>query len=121
MASGADSTVRRVSVEEVEPRTRPRPSLVHPNLNPPPPTPEPPQASPPPEPTSSALDVTVAAFTGLGYALSVRALLLMALVGAFVIGFKAMEAQTPIAMIGLSIYALFTVVPIAYLEIARRS
>lgn len=120
MASGADSTVRRVSVEEVEPRPRPRPSLVHPNLNPPP-TPEPLPTSPPPEPTSSALEVAVAAFTGLGYALSVRALLLMALVGAFVIGFKAMEAQTPIAMIGLSIYALFTVVPIAYLEIARRS
>lgn len=70
--------------------------------------------------TYSTLDVTVTAFAGLGYALSSRALLLLALIGAFVIGLKAMDVQTPLSMAGLAIYAFFTVIPIAYLEIVRR-
>lgn len=78
------------------------------------------EATPPPPTTSSTLDVLVTAFAGLGYALSARALLLLALIGAFVIGLKAMEVQTPLSMAGLAIYAAFTVIPTAYLEIVRR-
>jgi hypothetical protein len=114
MESDQASTVRRVNVEEVTPRPR----IVHPtplSATNPPST----EATPPPIP-SSTLDVLVAAFGGLGYALSARALLLLALIGAFVIGLKAMEVQTPLSMAGLAIYAAFTVIPTAYLEIVRR-
>jgi hypothetical protein len=122
MESEASSTVRRISVEEVSSRPRPLRENLFPNatvLNPPAETPPGPKLPPSPS-TSSTLDVIVTAFGALGYALSARALLLLALVGAFVIGLKAMDVQTPLAMVGLAIYAIFTVVPVAYLEIVRR-
>lgn len=106
-----NNSVRRVSVEEVPPSPRLRTIPLSTPQNP----------SPLPLQTSSTLEVIVAAFTGLGYALSARALLLLSLIGAFVIALRAMDNLTPMSLAGLAIYALFTVIPVAYLEVRRRS
>ncbi len=63
----------------------------------------------------------IAAFGGLGYALSARSLLLLALVGAFVLAVQAMSNQTLASLEVLIAYAVFTVIPVSYLEIRRRS
>jgi len=72
----------------------------------------------PPQP--STLDVVVAAFAALGYALSARALLLLSLIGAFVLSLMAITSQTMPALEVLIAYCCFTVIPVAYLEIRRR-
>jgi hypothetical protein len=69
----------------------------------------------------STLEVVVASFAALGYALSARSLLLLSLVGAFVLGLKAMDLQTPLACGMLAVYCAFTVCPVAYLEVRRRA
>lgn len=69
----------------------------------------------------STLSVVVAAFTGLGYALSARSLLLLAVVFNFVLGLKAMDAQTLSSLEVLGVFCAFTIPPLAYLEIRRRS
>jgi hypothetical protein len=101
------NSVRRVSVEDAQPRLKAVPQI-QPLPNPSP-------------PTSSNLDVVVAAFTGLAYALSARSLLLLSLVFSFVLALKAMDAGT---MFGLYVFvagAVFTVLPVAYLEARRRT
>lgn len=82
-----------------------------------------PPAAPPAEPTlpPSTLQLLLTAFAGLGYALSARALLLLALIGAFVLAVMAMQAQTQAALMVFAAYALGTVVPVTYLEIRRRN
>ena len=82
-------------------------------------------SAPPPAPTiptpqPSTLDVVVGAFAALGYALSARALLLLALIGAFVLSLMAITSQTLPALEVLVAYCCFTVIPVAYLEIRRR-
>ena len=109
MESSDNSTVRRLNVEEVAPRKRPMEVLSAPPPAPTIPTPQP-----------STLDVTVAAFAALGYALSARALLLMSLIGAFVLSLMAITSQTLPALEVLIAYCCFTVIPVAYLEIRRR-
>lgn len=104
MQSETSSTVRQLRVEEVAPRQRR-------------------QTEPSPAPTRqepSTLDVLVAAFTGLGYALSARGLLLLSLIGAFVLAMRVMDSPSPMALAVLVAYAAFTVVPVAYLEVRRR-
>ena len=81
--------------------------------------------APAPEPTLTALqpstlDVVLAAFAALGYALSARALLLLSLVGAFVLSLMAISSQTLPALEVLIAYCCFTVIPVSYLEIRRR-
>jgi hypothetical protein len=61
----------------------------------------------------------VAAFKALGYTLSARALLLLALLGAFVLAIMAIIQQTPASLEVLIAYAIFTVIPVAYLETRR--
>jgi hypothetical protein len=68
----------------------------------------------------STLDVVVVAFTGLGYALSARMLLLLSLIGVFVLAIMAMMDQTLPSLEVLIAAAAFTVLPAAYLEIRRR-
>ena len=58
----------------------------------------------------------LAAFTALGYALSARAILLLALIGAFVL---AVRAQTAMDLGVLIAYALFAIVPVVVLEIRK--
>ena len=79
------------------------------------------ETTPSPQPPSpSILDVVVVAFTGLGYALSARMLLLLALLGAFILAVMAMQDQTLPGLEVLIAYAVFTVIPVSYLEIRRR-
>lgn len=65
--------------------------------------------------------MAVTAFTGLGYALSARALLLLSLVFSFVLAIMAMNNQTMFSLYVLVAGAGFSVLPVAYLEIRRRS
>jgi len=111
MESSASSTVRRLQVEEVSQKRKPQMEAIQQPLAP--------QTVPTP-PQSSTLDVVVAAFAGLGYALSARALLLLALIGAFVLSVMATTTQTLSSLYVLIAYCLFTVIPVAYLEIRRR-
>ena len=104
MESSDNSTVRRLNVEEVAPRKRPMEVLS---------TPAPAPTNPTPQP--STLDVVVGAFAALGYALSARALLLLALIGAFVLSLMAITSQTLPALEVLVAYCCFTVIPVAYL------
>jgi hypothetical protein len=62
----------------------------------------------------------LAAFAGLGYALSARALLLVALIGAFVIGVFAVMQHDWLSIVTLGVYAALTVLPVAWLEQHKR-
>jgi hypothetical protein len=79
--------------------------------------------APPPAPRTetaySTLDVAVAAFSGLGYALSARALLFFALVGAFGLALIAMHDQTMQTLAVLFAYCVFTIPATTYLEIRK--
>lgn len=76
-------------------------------------------AETPPATFSTPDYVTV--FKSLGYVLSARALLLLALIGAFVLAVMAMVWQTLAALEVFSAYAIFAVIPVAYLETRRGS
>lgn len=70
---------------------------------------------------SSRLDQILKAGEVLGFALSARALLLLGLLGTFVIGVMAMLSQTSWALAVLAVSGTFLVLPVAWLEIRRRS
>jgi hypothetical protein len=80
--------------------------------------------TPPPAPPTPAqpetMDVVLAAFAALGYALSARALLFLSLVGAFVLGVFAMAGTSWLRLVTLLVYGLLTVIPTAWLEYRRR-
>lgn len=77
--------------------------------------------TPEPEPREShAAEIMFVAMQGLGYALSARALLLLALIGAFTIGFMAMLKGNWMALAILAVYAVLTVIPMVVLEIRKR-
>jgi hypothetical protein len=65
--------------------------------------------------------VLIAAFGALGYALSARALLLLALLGAFVLGVFAMLNRDLMSLAILATYAALTVLPVVWLEIQKRA
>ena len=104
MNSENSSTVHRLNVEEVAPRS-PKPRTEIPIQT---------------AARSSTLDVVVMAFTGLGYALSARSLLLLALIGAFVLAVMAMQSQTMASLEVLVAYSVIAILPIAYLEVRKR-
>jgi hypothetical protein len=106
--SAASSAVRRLSVEEVAPRRRTEPIPIPETLS---------STSSQP----STLEVVVAAFTGLGYAVSARALLLLALIFVFTLAVMAMLIQTLMSLYVLVAGGVLTVIPAAILEIRRRS
>ena len=60
------------------------------------------------------------AFKALGFALSARMILLVALVGAFVLAIMALLAGTDTAIAVLIAYGILAVIPVAWLEIRRR-
>jgi hypothetical protein len=66
--------------------------------------------------TTDTMSVLLAAFSGLGYALSARALLLLALVGAFVL---ALVDHSVGGLVALGLYGLFAVLPVTALEIRK--
>lgn len=78
-----------------------------------------------PEPSSTPTPATTdpsrfeMALRGLVRVLSLRAILLLALVGAFVLAFKGMSDPSVLSLIALATYCVCTVIPVAYLEIRR--
>jgi hypothetical protein len=92
----------------------------------PPPTmteipPLPPAEFAPPEPREPRTsEVLVAAFGALGYALSARALLFLALIGAFTLGVMAMLSGKPMSLAILAAYSILTVIPMVVLELRKR-
>jgi hypothetical protein len=72
--------------------------------------------SPAAHPVRRSPDAIVSAFIALGYALSARMILLLAMVGAFVLGTLAMSNPTQLRLFMLIAYACFTVIPVALLE-----
>lgn len=75
---------------------------------------------PPPAPRDPAvMEVVLAAFSALGFALSARALLLLSLVGAFTLAWYAMSKGGVLPLVVLGVYAVFTVIPVTLLEIRK--
>jgi hypothetical protein len=65
------------------------------------------------------LATIVSAFTGLGYALSARALLLLSLIGAFTLALVAVEQQSVMSLMVLVAYAAFAILPVVFLEVRK--
>jgi hypothetical protein len=65
-------------------------------------------------------DVLLAAFSALGYAVSARALLFLALVGAFSLAVMAMLNQTTMSVTVLGLYCVLTVLPLVFLELRAK-
>lgn len=61
-------------------------------------------------------EAIVAAFSALGYALSARLILLLAMAGAFCLGVMAINDPTSLRLEILVAYSFLTVIPIALLE-----
>jgi hypothetical protein len=62
----------------------------------------------------------LAAFSALGYAVSARALLFLALVGAFALAVMSMMSQTIMSAVVLGIYLMLTVMPMVFLELKAK-
>ena len=102
----------RIATEEYHPQ----PIRQHPPTNPQPlnqPTPQTPQRV-------SFLAGVGAAFTAIALILSVRVLLLLSIVGAFILGEVAMTAQSSYSLWVLGIFCGFTVPVLTYLDIQTR-
>ena len=85
--------------------------------------------TPPPTPQSElpvivqrqeVSDVLLSAFAALGYAVSARALLFLALVGAFALSVMAMLDQTTMSAIVLCIYLVLIILPMVFLELKAK-
>jgi hypothetical protein len=108
--------VERLGVEELPPKT-PRQSTPRPsNLLEPPPG----HWTPPVEPDTGRVSAVIEAFTALGYAFSARALLLLALLGAFVLAVIAATHETTASLYVLIAWCVLTILPIVFLEVRRR-
>lgn len=83
-------------------------------------------APPPPAETiyvtrkPTAGELILANLKAISLILSARALLLLSLVGAFVLGLQAMSWQTPMGLYVLIAWALLTVLPMVGLEVSGR-
>jgi hypothetical protein len=65
-------------------------------------------------------DVLLAAFAALGYAVSARALLFIALIGAFCLAVMSMLSQSVMSVIVLGVYLALTVLPMVFLELRAK-
>ncbi len=119
--TSSTETVERIAVEELPPKLRMVKLSPPPELTPQTSTPEPVPAEPPEPREPRTSEVLYTAFAALGYALSARALLLLALLGAIGLGVMAMlrGGWMPLAILG--VYAVLTVLPVVYLEINKRA
>lgn len=108
----------RTAVEELPPTTRPKPSLIEAPKD----VFDAAQGYPAAETAAKAdvMPVVLAAFAGLGYALSARAILLLTLLGAFVLAVLAMMQPTDLRLWALVIYGVLAVLPVAALEAFKR-
>lgn len=73
------------------------------------------------EGSSANLESVVTVFTGLAYALSARAMLLLSLVFSFILAVMAMHQQTMFSLYVLISGSVFSILPVAYLEVTRRA
>lgn len=119
--SNSNSSVEILGVEQLPPRPQ---RLREVKTDPPPqsrPFQEPPAPQPLPEPPVIVQRVGIpeailSVFAALGFALSARLLLLLAIIGAFVLAMMAMQ-NTSYQTIGIFVaYALLVIVPLVYLE-----
>ena len=76
--------------------------------------------APIPNSSTSSHEQVLTAFKALGFALSARALLLIALIGAFILAVMAMWSQTLPALEVLAAYGIFVMLPAVWLEVRRR-
>lgn len=76
-----------------------------------PPTPDPPAIVPPP-----ALDQRLRL---LGYIVSARAILLLAVIGGFVLAVFAMTNQGVYSLLTLVAYSMIVILPLVYLEVRK--
>ena len=65
-------------------------------------------------------DVLLAAFAAMGFALSARLLLLLAMLGGFALSYLAMERQSAMALWVLGTYCCLVLIPMVYLEISSK-
>ena len=107
-----EPATRRVGVEEVIPMTRTKPKAATES-------PAAPILANPEPRKPEAMDVILAAFGALGYALSARALLLLCLMGAFVLAMSAMNGPEFRIWV-LIAYCGLTVLPIVGLELLKK-
>ena len=77
----------------------------------------PPLAAPEPAPAAPGLDTIARAVAS---ALSTRAILMLAILGAFVLTIMAMHEQSPYALATLALYCFSAIPAVVYLEIRRR-
>ena len=91
-------------------------SIVRPRLKAVPPIQTEPEAPKPTDPSRLEMMTRV-----IIQVLSVRALLLLAIVGAFILAVKSMTDQSYMSLGVLGVYCAFAIVPIAYLEIRSKS
>lgn len=109
MDSSQSSTVERLSVEQLPERTR-RPKLV--------------TDTTPKEPSTNAVvvqrvgipEAMLSVLGAVAFVLSARLLLLLALLGAFVLGLLAMTSQTYVSVGILVAWALLVIFPLVWLE-----
>jgi hypothetical protein len=111
-------TVQRLRVDPLEERQTHAPErvvvqAVSSNLLQPP--------APPSPPVAGVADVVLAAFAGLGYALSARALLLLALIGGFVLAVMAIRIGSTAALLVLIAYGVLVMLPLVFLEVRKRN
>lgn len=66
------------------------------------------------------LTAVSASFTAIALVLSVRLLLVMSVIGAFVLGNVAMQSQSTYSLWVLAIFCLFTLPVLTYLDIQTR-
>ena len=74
-----------------------------------------------PSPTTTDPAKWEAIFRGVVQVLSLRAILLLALGGAFVLALRSMGEQTVFSLVTLAIYCVCAIFPVAYLEIRRHT
>jgi len=116
--------VERIAVEEVAgPARKPKPKLEavstpepEPILAPPPPTPEPKIVYVERTREPDAADVTLMAARIIAMALSARALLFVALLGAIGLTAGVLAAPSVVRLLALASYAILTIIPLVWLD-----
>lgn len=118
--------VTLVRQEEVPPKAVAAPAPAA--MAPPPPIPDPPKerivyvqaAAPAPGTLDDEAEGMRRAFQAVGYALSARAILALAIVGAFVLGLFVMVTPDIVRVTALAVYGVLVILPMVWLERVKR-
>lgn len=110
--------VQRLEIEEAPVKPRTAKTVPFPQ-QPPRLAPEPPQTTPTPT-TNDAIRARTEMITRvLIQGLTLRALMLLVLIGAFILARQVMSDQSYLSLAALGVYCALGILPIAYLEIRR--